>query len=132
MNKNILFLLLLFACSAGAHPPVILKAEAQLKDNQLYDVAVTIRHGDTGWDHYAKEWIIILDGEKQIAKRTLYHPHVNEQPFTRYSRDVLIPIDAERVTIKATCNQGHESSEYVLLNRPKATETKKEKQEANQ
>lgn len=118
MIKNrILFSALLLVSSAYAHPPQIIKAEAYAKPNQLFDIAVTVKHADTGWDHYANQWVIISDGETQLAKRTLYHPHVNEQPFTRYSRDVLMPVDAKRITIHATCNQGGESSAYILLNR---------------
>ncbi len=107
----------LLAAEVHAQPPVIVEAKAQLKSNQLFDIAVTIRHPDTGWEHYANEWVIIADGKNQLAKRTLYHPHVNEQPFTRFSRDVAIPADVKRVTVQAKCNQGHESSVYVLLSR---------------
>lgn len=107
----------LLAGTVYAQPPVIVEAKAQLNTNQLFDIAVTIRHPDTGWEHYANEWVIVADGNKQLAQRTLYHPHVNEQPFTRFSRDVLIPADVKRVTVQAKCSQGHESSVYVLLSR---------------
>ncbi len=117
MRYILFILLLLLASNAYSHPPVVVKAEARAKPNQLFDIAVTIRHEDTGWEHYANEWVIMADGEKQLAKRKLHHPHVNEQPFTRYSRDVLIPPDAKRVTIHAKCNHGHESSTYILLSR---------------
>jgi len=127
MLKKIFIIIALFTVEASAQPPQILKAEAQLKANQLFDIAVTVKHPDSGWDHYANEWIIIADGEKELAKRTLYHPHVNEQPFTRYSRDVLVPVEAKRVTIHAKCNHGHESSAYLLLNRK--TQVKQEQKE---
>ena len=127
--KAILFILLTLASfSIYADPPVIINAKAQLKTNQLFDIAVTIRHPDTGWDHYVKEWVIIADGDKQLAKRTLHHPHVNEQPFTRYSRDVLIPKDVTRVTIHARCNNGDESNAYILLSR-KSSQVKQQETE---
>ncbi len=129
MKKIIIIFILCFNVTVYAHPPQIIKAQAQLKSNQLFDVAVTIRHADTGWDHYVKEWVIIADGERQLAKRIFYHPHVNEQPSTRYSRDVFIPKDAKRVTIHAKCNQGHESRPYILLARKTSDEP--EEQEAS-
>lgn len=124
MKKFYTSLLLLFLAPAYAQPPIILKAEAHAKANQLFDVAVTVMHTDTGWEHYAKEWVIVADGDKQLAKRTLHHPYVKEQPFTRYSRDVLIPADARRITIHATCNHGDESSAYILLSRRPKQEDK--------
>jgi hypothetical protein len=115
--KKLIPLTLLFSASVYAQPPMILKAEASVKTNQLFDIAVTIRHPDSGWDHYAKEWVVI-DGEgNEIAKRTLYHPHVHEQPFTRYVRDVVIPADTNKVSVKAKCNNGHESKLYVLIDK---------------
>lgn len=112
-----MLLSILFSASVYAQPPQVVKADASLKSNQLFDIAVTIRHSDTGWEHYASEWVV-EDGEgKEIAKRTLYHPHVNEQPFTRSIRDVLIPADANKITIKAKCNKGHESQPYVLIDK---------------
>ena len=131
--KKIIILLFLLVPLVHADPPVIVNAKAQIKTNQLFDIAVTIRHADTGWDHYAKEWVIITDGDKQLAKRTLHHPHVNEQPFTRYSRDVHIPEDAKRVMIRAKDNLGHESNEYILLTRKqvKSDNIEKEKPAAS-
>lgn len=129
--KKIIILLFFLAPIVQADPPIIVKAKAQVKSNQLFDIAVTIRHADTGWDHYAKEWVIIADGDKQLAKRTLHHPHVNEQPFTRYSRDVHIPEDAKRVTIRAKDNLGDESNEYILLARQPKKDKKAQQQEAS-
>ncbi len=55
------------------------------------------------------------DDGKEITKGTLHHSHVNEQPFTRYVRDVVIPSDVNKVTITAKCNKGHETKAYVLI-----------------
>ena len=115
--KKLILLSLILSNSVYAQPPLIVKAEASLKPNQLFDIAVTIRHPDTGWDHYASEWIVVDGDGKEIAKRTLYHPHVNEQPFTRNIRDVLIPADANNIIIKAICSKGHESKPYILINK---------------
>jgi len=62
---------------------------------------VTVRHADTGWDHYADQWEILTPDRKLIAKRVLYHPHVNEQPFTRSLSGVRIPPGIDRVIVRA-------------------------------
>ncbi|MEN8262554.1 MAG: hypothetical protein ABFR82_03755 [Nitrospirota bacterium] len=44
----------------------------------------------------------MLDPEGNVlGTRTLYHPHVNEQPFTRSLSGVKIPADVTTVTIRA-------------------------------
>lgn len=101
---------------ALADPPRIHSAEARLQSNQLFTIFVTVQHNDTGWDHYASEWAVEIDG--QIAgTRTLYHPHVSEQPFTRQLRDIAIPTDVRTVRIIARCNKGNQSTPYILLSR---------------
>ena len=116
MKRTNLFSIPVFFLSinAFAQPPVIIKAEAIVQPNQLFDIAVTIEHDDTGWEHYANEWVIIVDDKIEVGKRTLYHPHVNEQPFTRYLRDIKIPADAKSIKVYAKCNKGHRSQPYVL------------------
>ena len=39
--------------------------------------------------------------EKVLGKRVLYHPHVNEQPFTRSLHGVKIPPGVGKVTVEA-------------------------------
>ena len=53
--------------------------------------SVTLRHGDTGWDDYADGWRVVMEDGTVLGTRTLYHPHVQEQPFTRSLGDVTIP-----------------------------------------
>ena len=66
-----------------------------------YRFDVTLRHGDTGWDHYADAWEVIAPDGKLLGKRVLFHPHVNEQPFTRTLGGVPIPADIRKVTLRA-------------------------------
>lgn len=63
-------------------------------------VAVTLEHGDTGWDHYADGWRVVDADGHVLGHRTLYHPHVNEQPFTR-SHFLQIPAAVTRVYVEA-------------------------------
>lgn len=64
-----------------------------------YRIAVTLSHGDTGWDHYANAWLVFDEDGKLIGERVLHHPHVNEQPFTR-SLTLTIPEPVRLITIK--------------------------------
>jgi hypothetical protein len=64
-------------------------------------VSVTLRHADSGWDHYADAWRVVAGDGSILGTRTLYHPHVNEQPFTRSLGGVKPPADAARVYIEA-------------------------------
>lgn len=62
---------------------------------------VTIRHPDTGWDHYADGWAVLAPDGTQLGYRTLHHPHENEQPFTRSLSDVKVPAGISEVMIRA-------------------------------
>ncbi|MGD8569404.1 MAG: hypothetical protein PVJ39_15065 [Gammaproteobacteria bacterium] len=62
---------------------------------------VTLKHADSGWDHYADAWRVVTKDGKELGTRTLYHPHVNEQPFTRSLGDVKIPANVSVVYIEA-------------------------------
>lgn len=84
---------------AGEADVVAVKVEKTGKEEYRFDV--TVRHADTGWDHYANKWdVVTLDG-KEIGTRTLYHPHVNEQPFTRSLSGVKIPAGTPKVMVRA-------------------------------
>ncbi len=69
-----------------------------------YRFDVTLRHADSGWDHYADRWEVLTTAGKIIATRTLYHPHVDEQPFTRSLSGVKIPAGVSQVVV-----WGHDS-----------------------
>ena len=67
--------------------------------------SVTVRHADSGWDHYADEWQVV-DPETGVVygTRVLAHPHVQEQPFTRSQSGIEIPAHVEQVLVRARCN----------------------------
>ena len=77
--------------------------------------SVTLEHADQGWSHYANQWdVVTLDG-KFLKSRVLYHPHDNEQPFTRSLSGVLIPEGVNKVKIRARDTQhGYSSQEFVV------------------
>jgi hypothetical protein len=66
-----------------------------------FDIEVTVRHADSGWDHYANRWEVLGPEGEVIATRRLAHPHVHEQPFTRGLRDVVIPGGFTWVRVRA-------------------------------
>ena len=85
----------------------VLAGEAHVERVQIspsgdgYYLSVTVRHADTGWDHYADAWEVVGPDGTVLGKRVLYHPHVNEQPFTRSLDVVRIPENVSSVTIRA-------------------------------
>lgn len=66
-----------------------------------WSVHVTLRHEDTGWEHYADAWRVVGADGTVLGTRTLYHPHETEQPFTRSLSGVAIPSDAAIVHVEA-------------------------------
>lgn len=67
----------------------------------VYSFDVTVKHADTGWSHYADKWDVVAPDGSVLATRVLFHPHENEQPFTRSLGGVKIPAGIKEVTIRA-------------------------------
>ena len=65
-----------------------------------WQVDVTLRHDDSGWEHYADAWRVVGEDGAVLGTRTLYHPHVTEQPFTR-GHSVAIPAGRRKVFVEA-------------------------------
>lgn len=66
-----------------------------------YTFHVTVAHADTGWEHYADAWEVASSDGEVLGVRTLLHPHVEEQPFTRSLSGVRIPPDISEVIVRA-------------------------------
>jgi len=71
------------------------------KHSGTWRADVTLNHADTGWKHYADAWRLVDGQGNEIGKRTLYHPHVNEQPFTRSLSSFQILENTKIVYIEA-------------------------------
>lgn len=78
----------------------VVAAEAE-RTGDTWRFAVTVAHGDTGWEHYADAWRIVGEDGTVYGTRPLAHPHVTEQPFTRSLSGVRIPDDVGVVLIEA-------------------------------
>lgn len=89
----------LIGLPAHSDGPVVVAADAQNGGNG-WRFDVTISHPDTGWDHYADGWGIYLEDGTELGFRTLAHPHVNEQPFTRSLSGVKIPAGTTTVIVR--------------------------------
>ena len=76
---------------------------------------VTLKHADTGWEHYADAWRLVDTAGKLIATRVLYHPHVNEQPFTRSLDNIKIPAGIDTLFIEAHDKQHGWSPQRVKV-----------------
>lgn len=103
MNKRmgfIVLLSLLFAQIAFANQVEIVSVMLEPSANR-WTFHVTLKHDDKGWDHYADDWRIVDDKGHVLGNRKLWHPHVDEQPFTRSLADVLIPKGTSIIYIEA-------------------------------
>ncbi len=109
-----------FSLNAHAGEVEIIKAEARLLSSGAYRFDVTLRHDDTGWDHYADRWEVIAPDGSILGQRVLLHPHVNEQPFTRSLSGIKIPDTTKEVVIRAhdtVHGMGKQVLKYKLPNR---------------
>lgn len=95
----------------------VVGASAQRASDGTWTVSATVRHDDSGWDHYADAWEIVTADGAVLGRRVLLHPHVGEQPFTRDLRGVEIPAGVDRVTVRAhdtVHGYGGETFELIL------------------
>lgn len=89
--------------TARADSPAVEAAVATREPDGTWTVSVTLRHADTGWDHFANGWQLLAPDGTVLGKRALTHPHVEEQPFTRELTGVVIPDDLAEILIQPRC-----------------------------
>lgn len=85
---------------AAASPPEVVAVTAT-PGSAGWRFDVTIRHDDTGWEHYADGWEVVAPDGTRLGYRELLHPHEDEQPFTRSLAGVAIAAGLSRVGIRA-------------------------------
>lgn len=100
LNKSLMFASLLFTTSAFANDVEIVQV-VLTSQSGTWRADVTLKHDDEGWKHYADAWRLVDEKGNEIGKRTLYHPHVNEQPFTRSLSGFQIPKDKKFIFVEA-------------------------------
>ncbi len=111
--------LLLASTVLQAGDVTIKHAEAAMESNNHYRFSVTLEHSDTGWEHYADQWQVLTTTGEALGTRTLLHPHVNEQPFTRSLGDVRVPEHINRVIIRARDSVHGVSTQQYQLELPR-------------
>ena len=94
-------LLALGCCAAQAGEADVIGAVAHRTAKGVYDLDVTVRSRDTGWDRYADRIEVLGPDGAVLATRVLDHPHETEQPFTRDVPQVQVPSGIDTVTIRA-------------------------------
>ena len=107
--------LVLTASAASAGSPKIVEAWAQ-HVGMGWKISVTLLHDDTGWDHYADGWEVLLEDGTRLGYRELMHPHVNEQPFTRSLSDVMVPDGVRVVYVRPKCSIDGWAGDSVAVN----------------
>ncbi len=103
MNANKLLGLstLLVVTTINAGEADVTAVELTRSSDGTYRFDVTVQHADEGWKHYANRWEVLASDGTVLGVRTLYHPHVGEQPFTRSLSGVVVPLNVSRVTVRA-------------------------------
>jgi hypothetical protein len=89
------------ARSASGGEADVVAATVDKTGDRVYRFDVTVRHADSGWDHYADAWDVVGTDGTVYGTRELLHPHVAEQPFTRSLSGVRVPAGIARVSIRA-------------------------------
>ncbi len=105
-SKVLIHIAILTALALSTDPALagladVLKVEARSSGDDSWSFDVTVEHADAGWDHYADAWRVVGPAGIVYGTRTLFHPHVGEQPFTRSLSGIEIPEDVPAVTVEA-------------------------------
>ncbi|MBW1644073.1 MAG: hypothetical protein JRJ76_14675 [Deltaproteobacteria bacterium] len=96
-----LIIAFVFSSISFAEEADVLNVEVKKMSKGTYQFSVTVSHKDEGWNHYADKWDIAAPDGTILATRTLHHPHVDEQPFTRSLSGVKISSKIKKVTVRA-------------------------------
>jgi len=94
-------LVLSLSASVNAGDAIVEDVDARRTGHNTWRFSVTVRHADEGWDHYADAFTVHAPDGTLLGRRTLHHPHVNEQPFTRSLSGVTVSGAIERIGVRA-------------------------------
>ena len=107
-----------WAGDVAAGKASVVKATVSKGDGGTYSFTATVAHSDTGWKHYADKFEVLTPDGKVLGTRVLYHPHVNEQPFTRGLGNVSIPAGITNVIVRAWDNVHKAGEETFTIKLP--------------
>ena len=114
--KVLLPCLLLVTVPLSANEVSILEVKVECPNTCTF--SVTLEHADEGWNHYADQWDVMTLDDQLLKSRVLYHPHENEQPFTRSLSGVLVPEGMKQVKIRARDSKHGYSKQEVVVDLP--------------
>jgi len=97
----LIFVLILWSSASFSGEADVVEVKVNDDGKNLFSFTVSVLHRDSGWEHYANKWDVVDEAGTILGTRTLYHPHVDEQPFTRSLSGVEIPEQVKTVTIRA-------------------------------
>ena len=100
LRHSILLIAFCLSTMATANDVEIVKVSIEPSAHR-WTFHVTLLHQDKGWDHYADAWRVVDAKGNELGIRKLWHPHEDEQPFTRTLADVLIPEGTNIVYVEA-------------------------------
>lgn len=103
--KHFLLLFGLSAASPLAAQEIGVDRVLVEKVGMVWNVHVTLRHPDAGWDHYADAWEVLDASGHRIALRELRHPNADAQPFTRSLSGVVIPDGTRVLFVRSRCSR---------------------------
>ncbi len=119
INKIVLIVAILAASAAYAGEADVVDVKTKQTGENIFYFSVTVRHNDEGWDHYANKWEVIAPDGTVLGTRILYHPHVDEQPFTRSLSGANMPATIDTVTIRAHDSVHQSGGETVTVEVPR-------------
>ena len=120
--KQIVVLMLILVLSpmwAYAGEADVMDVKVTREGQGSYRFDVSVQHADTGWQHYADKWEVLTPDGDILGVRTLMHPHVNEQPFTRSLSGVNIPATIRQVIVRAHDSVHGYGGKELSVNLPK-------------
>ena len=71
----------LLLTTVNANEVEIVDVKAHQKNDKTWTFAVTLKHDDKGWDHYANEWQIIGNDNKIFGTRTCITRMLRSNPL---------------------------------------------------
>ena len=116
--KTLITLIATLTASASLASDVEIVNVQASQSGDAWRFDVTLRHADSGWEHYADGWEVLAPDGTSLGMRVLVHPHVNEQPFTRSLSGVVIPDGITEVVIRARDNVDGWTAETFALTLP--------------
>jgi hypothetical protein len=117
MHSLVASLLLLSAPAFADAPDVVSAKVAQ--DGGRWTVTVVLSHEDTGWDHFADGFAVLLPDGTKIGYGELSHPHTGQDTFSASLTGLRIPDGTPFVLIRTRCNLVGWAAESVPVDLPR-------------